>query len=309
MIKQLKFVLIIVLLSSLIMPSSALAATSISVIVDGERVNFPDSEPIIERNRVLIPLRGVFEKIGAKVNWDKSSETITSTLHRGNEQKQVIMKIDSKFIHEMDQNTGAKSKISKIDTTAKSIGSRTLIPLRAAGEAFGYEVSWDEKRSTVIMKKGDTLTSKKSSFQQYQYIQSDTYIPDEFEFEVFFLTNEQRVSNKLTPLTLNANISNVANIKSKDMLINQYFDHTSPTYGSPFDMMKSFGLNYRAAAENIAAGQNTPAKVVNGWMNSSGHRANILSSSYTQIGVGYYYGSNSNYRHYWTQQFLTPFSS
>ncbi|MFS1512652.1 stalk domain-containing protein [Chengkuizengella sp. SCS-71B] len=308
MIKKFKFVLII-LLSSLIMPSSSLAVTNISVIVDGEKVNFPDSEPIIDGNRVLIPLRGVFEKIGAKVDWDNNSATITSTLHRGNEQKVVIMKIDSKFVHQMDQNSGSKSKISKIDTTAKLIGSRTLIPLRAAGEAFGYEVSWDEKRSTVIMDKGDTLTSKESSFQQYEYIQSDTYIPDEFEFEVFFLTNEQRVNNKLTPLTLNANISNVANIKSKDMLINQYFDHISPTYGSPFDMMKSFGLNYRAAAENIAAGQNTPEKVVNGWMNSSGHRANILSSNYTQIGVGYYYGSNSNYRHYWTQQFLTPFSS
>ena len=78
-----------------------------------------------------------------------------------------------------------------------------------------------------------------------------------------------------------------------------YFSHTSPTYGSPFQMMKAFGLSYRTAGENIAYGQRTPQEVVNAWMNSSGHRANILNSSYTQIGVGYVANGN-----YWTQMFI-----
>ena len=78
-----------------------------------------------------------------------------------------------------------------------------------------------------------------------------------------------------------------------------YFDHNSPTYGSPFDMMKSFGISYTSAGENIAMGQTTPEQVVQAWMDSPGHRANIMNSSFTQIGVGYVASGN-----YWTQQFI-----
>ncbi|MDF2592072.1 MAG: sporulation protein, partial [Clostridia bacterium] len=75
--------------------------------------------------------------------------------------------------------------------------------------------------------------------------------------------------------------------------------HTSPTYGSPFDMMKQFGITYKTAGENIAMGQRTPEEVVKAWMNSPGHRANILKSSFTHIGVGYVANGS-----YWTQMFI-----
>ena len=78
-----------------------------------------------------------------------------------------------------------------------------------------------------------------------------------------------------------------------------YFSHTSPTYGSPFDMIKNFGISYRTAGENIARGQRTPLEVMDAWMNSAGHRANILNASFTQIGVGYVSDGN-----YWTQMFI-----
>lgn len=120
-----------------------------------------------------------------------------------------------------------------------------------------------------------------------------------FESEVIRLVNEQRVQNGLKPLTANWELSRVARYKSQDMVDNRYFSHTSPTYGTPFQMMRSFGLNFRTAGENIAYGQRTPQAVVNGWMNSSGHRANILNASYTQIGVGYVANG-----HYWTQMFM-----
>jgi len=81
-----------------------------------------------------------------------------------------------------------------------------------------------------------------------------------------------------------------------------YFDHQSPTYGSPFDMMKQYGISYRAAGENIAMGQTSPQQVMQGWMNSPGHRANILNASFTQIGVGI--AQNAQGRYYWTQQFI-----
>lgn len=120
-----------------------------------------------------------------------------------------------------------------------------------------------------------------------------------YEAEVVRLVNEQRAKNGLQPLTMNWELSRVARTKSEDMARNRYFSHTSPTYGSPFDMMRSFGISYRSAGENIAYGQRTPAAVVDAWMNSAGHRENILKSSYTQIGVGYYANGN-----YWTQMFI-----
>ena len=121
----------------------------------------------------------------------------------------------------------------------------------------------------------------------------------QYEQEVIRLVNEIRAQNGLSALTYNWELSRVARYKSQDMVDNRYFSHTSPTYGTPFQMIRSFGLSYRSAGENIAYGQRTPQAVVNAWMNSSGHRANILSSSYTQIGVGY-----AAKGRYWTQMFL-----
>ena len=121
----------------------------------------------------------------------------------------------------------------------------------------------------------------------------------QYEQEVIRLVNEIRAQNGLSALPYNWELSRVARYKSQDMVDNRYFSHTSPTYGTPFQMIRSFGLSYRSAGENIAYGQRTPQAVVNAWMNSSGHRANILSSSYTQIGVGYVANG-----HYWTQMFI-----
>ena len=120
-----------------------------------------------------------------------------------------------------------------------------------------------------------------------------------YEAEVIRLVNAVRAENGLKALSANWELSRVARYKSEDMSGNRYFSHTSPTYGTPFEMMRAFGLSYRTAGENIAYGQRTPAAVVDAWMNSSGHRANILNASYTQIGVGYCASGN-----YWTQMFI-----
>ena len=120
-----------------------------------------------------------------------------------------------------------------------------------------------------------------------------------YEKEVINLVNDIRVKNGLKTLTYDWELSRVARFKSQDMKDNNYFSHNSPIYGSPFDMIKNFGISYRSAAENIAKGQKTPKAVVDAWMNSSGHRANILNSSYTKIGVGYVAEGN-----YWTQMFI-----
>ena len=124
-------------------------------------------------------------------------------------------------------------------------------------------------------------------------------VTESFEGEVVRLVNAERTKNGLSPLKENWQLSRTARIKSEDMRKNGYFSHTSPTYGTPFQMLKSFGISYEAAGENIARGQKTPAAVVNAWMNSSGHRANILNPDFTEIGVGY-----DKNGHYWTQLFI-----
>ncbi|TKH41716.1 serine protease [Paenibacillus terrae] len=118
----------------------------------------------------------------------------------------------------------------------------------------------------------------------------------QFAAEVVKLVNNERSQKGLSPLASNSKLTEVALAKAKDMSTNNYFSHTSPTYGSPFDMMKKFGVTYTYAGENIAMGQQTPQEVMKAWMNSQGHRENILKAEYTQIGVAYYNG-------YWVQEF------
>lgn len=129
--------------------------------------------------------------------------------------------------------------------------------------------------------------------------QSQSSALSQFESQVVELTNQERAKNGLQPLQVDNELSAVAREKSRDMAVNGYFDHNSPTHGSPFDMMKSYGITYNTAGENIAQGQRTPQEVVNAWMNSSGHRANILNGNFTHIGVGFVEQGN-----HWTQQFI-----
>lgn len=120
-----------------------------------------------------------------------------------------------------------------------------------------------------------------------------------YEQKVVDLTNQERANNGLPALKVDLTLSKMAHEKSRDMSANGYFSHTSPTYGSPFDMMKKYGISYRYAGENIAMGQRTPEEVVKAWMNSEGHRKNILSPNFNYIGVGYVSQGN-----YWTQEFI-----
>ncbi|MFD1360755.1 CAP domain-containing protein [Lentibacillus salinarum] len=135
--------------------------------------------------------------------------------------------------------------------------------------------------------------------QQEQQSQSQSQQLSEFEQQVVELTNEERTAQGLDPLKIDTELSKVAREKSRDMAYSNYFSHDSPTYGSPFDMMKDFGISYQTAGENIARGQRTPEQVVNGWMNSDGHRENIMNPNFTHIGVGYVEQGN-----HWTQQFI-----
>jgi uncharacterized YkwD family protein len=114
--------------------------------------------------------------------------------------------------------------------------------------------------------------------------------------QVVSLVNKERANAGLSSLASDSALTSLALVKAKDMYNNNYFSHTSPTYGSPFAMMKAFGINYSYAGENIAKGQRTPQEVMTAWMNSPGHRQNILSPNFAKIGVAYYNGE-------WVQEF------
>ena len=121
------------------------------------------------------------------------------------------------------------------------------------------------------------------------------------EQEVCDLINAKRTAAGLSALKIDSEVQNVARVKAQDMVNNNYFSHTSPTYGSPFDMMKSFGITYKAAGENIA-GNSSNTGAVNAWMNSEGHKANILSNNYNYTGIGVV--SSPKYGKIYVQMFI-----
>lgn len=151
----------------------------------------------------------------------------------------------------------------------------------------GTGTSTVQNSSTDNIKPGNSTAAESATTQQAQ--------------QVLQLVNTERKKQGLRSLTLSSNLTSIANMKAKDMAVNNYFSHTSPTYGSPFQMLQHFGVSYKTAGENIAAGQKSPEEVMQAWMNSSGHRANILNANYTELGVGYYKGGN--YGTEWVQLF------
>lgn len=143
------------------------------------------------------------------------------------------------------------------------------------------------------IQKPETETPETPETEQSQPVDSS------YAAQVLKLVNEYRVQYGLAELTLDSSLSRVAQAKAQDMKDNNYFSHNSPTYGTPFEMMQSFGVTYKTAGENIAMGYSSPAAVVEGWMNSEGHRANILNGSFTKMGLGYVSSGN-----YWCQMFI-----
>lgn len=128
-----------------------------------------------------------------------------------------------------------------------------------------------------------------------------------FVNQVLVLTNQFRAQNGLAPLKANLELNAAAQAHSADMANQDYFDHIGKNGSKPWDRAKLIGYEARSMGENIAAGQTTPESVVQGWINSPGHRANLLNASFTELGVGYEYLANDtgsvNYNRYWTQLF------
>lgn len=148
-----------------------------------------------------------------------------------------------------------------------------------------------------------TSTNENSASDDIQYgdSQVEQSAPSQIATEILNLVNAERSKNGLQPLKMSEQLRSIANLKAQDMAQNNYFDHTSPTYGSPFQMLQDFGVHYSAAGENIAAGQKTASEVMRAWLNSSGHRANILNENFDTLGVGI--ADGGQYGSYYVQLF------
>ncbi|OON93154.1 MAG: hypothetical protein ATN31_01105 [Candidatus Epulonipiscioides saccharophilum] len=119
--------------------------------------------------------------------------------------------------------------------------------------------------------------------------------------ETFLLVNQYRIAFGIEPLLLNPELTSLAQLRSDDMYNFNYYSYDSPTYGMPLEMLDTYDISYNIAGINIAKGQTSSTEVMTAWMSSSGHSQNILSSSYTEIGIGY-----NPIGKCWTQIFLKP---
>lgn len=192
----------------------------------------------------------------------------------------------------------AKDLILKLDGTSTTTPDDTTPPDHSTPTIPDDTTPPDHSASTIP---DDTTPPDDTPTTLPDHSNNDTSTENTlttFENQVLDLVNEERAKVGAPPLAMSEELRNIARLKSTDMYTNQYFDHTSPTYGSPFDMLAQFGVSYAAAGENIANGQTSPEQVMNSWMNSPGHRANILNANFTTIGVGY----NAEGR-FWTQIF------
>ena len=165
---------------------------------------------------------------------------------------------------------------------------------------FGGRQSMNRAQACVVICRMIDLTGDEPS-GPVQVPEQPASDPESFADEVVRLVNEERAKEGLSPLTVDASAAQAAQVRAEELV--ELYDHTRPDGSSCFTALDQAGGSYWTAGENIAVGYSSPASVVESWMNSPGHRANILSSSFTKIGVGYFH-TDSGYRDYWTQMFL-----
>lgn len=249
----------------------------------------------------MVPFRSICEALGAKVSWDSATNTASAKCGKNS----ISLCTNG---NQIDTSCGTV----ELSTPSCNKNGLTYVPLRSICEALGCNVNWNASTGEINIEPNgscengscsdDTGSAQTETPSLPQQTEEPASNIGSYEQQVLNLVNEQRAKYGLSALTYNTALEAVAYSHSKDMAQNNYFSHTNLSGQSPFDRMKAAGISYRSAAENIAAGQKTPQEVVNAWMNSSGHRANILNSSVTQMGVGIY--SGGSYGVYWTQLFI-----
>lgn len=257
-------------------------------------------------------LNGTFASVDDSLTGESNVEIkVHATVTRNFEYLDLpsVSKINESFNID-DEKNPEKTEIEK----EKSDQNETTVESEKEEETPRNEQTKQEEITVVqkedeIEKKEENTeeqpkeTAQEETPQKEETPQTTPTIPSyelsDFEWEVVQLTNAEREKQGLPKLQVDSSLSYVAKKKSEDMVTNQYFAHNSPVYGSVFDMLNEFGIYYTYAGENLAYGYATPESVVSAWMNSEGHRKNILNTNYTHIGVGYVKEG-----HYWTMHLI-----
>lgn len=265
--------IIALFLSLMIISPTVFAADDITVYLNEDELTF-EQPPIIQNNSTLVPFRAIFESLDMVVQWF------------GDEQRVTAQKDDLTITLFINQNTMYVNGTSvELNTPPIILNDFTLVPLRAVSESAGAKVIWDGNTRTVYI-----ATDTESDF-------------DDWGYEVLNLVNEERAKYNAPPLKWDDKLAKLAENHCKDMINRNFFSHNTPDGKTPFDRMKAAGISYIAAGENIAAGQSSPQSVMESWMNSSGHRKNILNPDFEYIGIGIVRGGS--YGIYWAQEFAT----
>lgn len=268
-------------------PAVFAAPAEIFVTVDGEQVYFADQRPIAVDGRMLVPLRAVFEHIGFRVRWDRP----TATLTRGEDIVQISLGSAVFF---------ANGEPRELDVPAQAIGGSAMLPIRAVLESVGYTVRWDRPANTVrIFSPVPRIPNRRltdAEIAEWIYAYNAIGVL-EAEREIIRLTNIEREAAGLSALTEYEPLMMAARFKAQSLSDLDYWSHTSPVYGNFANISREvFGVPPRAMAENLAHSQRTPEAAISAWMNSPGHRANMLNPNYSRIGTGFYNGR-------WVQKF------
>ncbi len=245
-------------------------ADGITVILNGSPMSF-EQEPVLQNDSTLIPFRAIFEKLDMAVQWFEDEKRVTAQ----KEDTVITLFIDRPVMYVNDD-------IIELNTPPVIYNDFTLVPLRAVSEAAGAAVDWDGNTRTV------TITARESDFESWAN-------------QVLVLTNNERGKNGLEPLKWDNALADLAQAHCRDMIDRGFFSHNNPDGKTPFDRMKEAGISYMMAGENIAAGQYSPEAAVQSWMESEGHRKNILNPAFKYLGVSVMRGGD--YGIYWAQEF------
>lgn len=280
-----KIICNIVLFSTLILGTLSVGASeNISININNTEVKLLDAAPYVDgSNRTMVPIRIVSENLGAKIDWNPRSKefTIEGINAKNNEGVTIVGQAGTPYV--TVNNIKKQIDPSSLKVTVDVKNNRCYVPLRF----FSTELGWDID-----------YANKNIGLNRPEVKPEPVVSADELEQLVIEFVNIERSKEGLSPLENHTVLSQVARMKSQDMYENDYFAHESPTYGSPFEMMDQFDISSSRSGENIAMGQRTSEQVVDSWMNSPGHRKNILGD-YTHIGVGYV-----ETRNIWTQMFI-----
>lgn len=277
-----KIIRVIFLIMALNLATVTIALAAPAIVFNGKIVKY-DVPPIIQKGVTLVPLRVILETFGAQVNYIPASKKITVVKDNLN----IALKIG-------DKTAAVNGKMVALSVAPQLINTRTFVPMRFISEALNAEVNWNSKTNTVEITYHAATGGQLTSAEIMNY-----------EKEIFKLVNEIRKEFGLQEFVWVDELASVARAHSADMANQKYFDHTSPTAGSPADRSRIAGLP--GIGENIAAGPMTAKEVHEAWMNSSGHRKNILNPDYRFIGIGIFSSSDPNDAYggkYFTENFI-----